>query len=577
MPTTLQKSSRRRGVLGFAAFAVTGALLLGACGDSGTTSTEEQSTDERVNSAIEPEGEPTVGGKLIMAVTAETDGWNPAGNQWADAGNFVGSAFMEPLFVFDGDGNIVPWLAESATPNSDASEWTIQLRPGITFQDGAPLDGEAAARSLNYAFQQGLASVAVGGSFESITATGELSVSVKLTHRWSAMLSNLAGQTGLMMAPSMIDDPNSSSHPVGTGAYVFEKWEKDRLLRVNRFDGYWGGPCAVEDPAQDVIDLCNEAAVPLGQPNGPFLDSMEFRPIPDSLQRSQALESGDVDLILTTRASDVANLRADFQVVTDYDSEQSFVMLSTTKAPFDDLHARRALAYATDRVSIAQAAGGGEDLHVDTSAFEENSKWGGLKPDETGYPLYDPDAARREVEEFKAATGADELSFTLTGLANTDDLEIMQTLREQWAEVGIKADIDSIKQEALIGVLVGAKFQAAYYRNYAYPDPDSNYVFWSSENASGDIVINFSQYYDDVTEAALQQGRESQNFDDRKTAYASLIRARNQQAIDIWLFNTPYALIGNENIRGLNWFRAIGFGNFLPKPYLTGLWLAPRG
>ncbi len=570
-------------VVHLAAFAVTGTLLLGACGDGSDETIDDGDTPTVAvgNAEVTNEGVPVDGGKVTMGVTAETDGWNPAGNQWADAGNFVGSSFLEPLFVFDGEGSVVPWLAESAEPNEDASEWTIKVRPGILFQDGSPVDAAAVAASLNYSFEQGLASVAVGGSFESITATGDLTVSIELTHPWSAMLSNLAGPSGLMMAPSMIADPNSSSNPVGTGAFTFTKWEKDRYLRVNRFEDYWGGPCAVENPAEDIVALCEEAAIPLGQANGPFLDSMEFRPIPDALQRSQALEAGDVDLILTTRATDVAKLRADYQVVTDYDSEQSFVMTQTRKAPFDNVHARRALAFATDRITIAELAGGGEELHVDTSAFEETSVWGGLAPDQTGYPLYDPAKAQEEIARYKAdmdaaGTPVESIAFTLTGLANTEDLLIMQALAEQWAAVGIKADIDTIKQEQLIGLLIGTDFQAAYYRNYAYPDPDSNYVFWSAENADGDIVINFSQYFDDITEAALDQGRTSQDFEVRKRAYTSLIEQRNKQAIDIWLFNTPYALIGNDNIRGLNWFRAIGFGNFLPKPYITGLWIAPK-
>lgn len=552
-------------------------LLAASCASSGTSTTTDTSQPLPSNDNV-VEGTPVEGGKLVVAVTSETNGWNPATSQWADAGNFVGSTFLEPLFVFDHAGHPVPWLAESATPNADATAWTIKLRPGITFHDGTVLNAAAAVRSMTFSVSPpALAAIAIGSSIGEPYVVDDLTFVVPLHIPWGAFLSVLAGPSGYIMAPSMLaEDDHGTTAPVGTGAFEFESAVPDRFVRVNRFDDYWGGPCAVRDPAQDVQDLCAEAGVPLGQPNGPFLQSIEFQPLVDSLQRSQALETGDVDLILTTRARDVANLRSDYQVVTDYNSEQSFVMTSVSKAPFDNVHARRALAYGTDRAAIAELAGGGEVLQADTSPFEESSVWGGLAPENTGYPSYDPARAAAELELYRADTGQAGLTFTLTGLANTDDLEVMQALAEQWRELGITAEISTIKQEPLITLLVGGTSQATYYRNYAYPDPDSNYVFWSRSTAIGPVIINFSQFANDATESALQLGRASQDPAVRQQAYEQLVRERNDQAVDIWLFNTPYALIGNENIRGLNWFRQIGFGNFLPKPYLSGLWLAPK-
>ena len=51
------------------------------------------------------------------------------------------------------------------------------------------------------------------------------------------------------------------------------------------------------------------------------------------------------------------------------------------------------------------------------------------------------------------------------------------------------------------------------------------------------------------------------------------MRERNEQAIELWLFNTPYAIIAEPEVHGLNWFRIMGFGNFLPKPWIGGLWV----
>ena len=141
--------------------------------------------------------------------------------------------------------------------------------------------------------------------------------------------------------------------------------------------------------------------------------------------------------------------------------------------------------------------------------------------------------------------------------------------------MGIDARIETIEQTVYIGRLVAGDFEAAYFRNYAYPDPDSLYSFWSESTAGGPISINFTQYYSDNTEADLTTGRETTDFETRRVAYDDLMRERNEQAIELWLFNTPYALIGETNIHGLNWFRIMGFGNFLPKPWIGGLWIEP--
>ena len=46
----------------------------------------------------------------------------------------------------------------------------------------------------------------------------------------------------------------------------------------------------------------------------------------------------------------------------------------------------------------------------------------------------------------------------------------------------------------------------------------------------------------------------------------------NGELVDIWLFHTPYALIGKD-VAGLNFPRVVGFANLEPKPWVGGLWI----
>ncbi len=574
-------SKMRRISKGVAALTAVG-VIAASCGGGGSSDEGSTDTSAPPSSAPTSEGAAVQGGNLTIAVESETPGWNPASTQWALEGNFVGSSFFEPLMVLNSDGVAVPWIAESVEPNENSTLWTITVRDGITFQDGTEVTAENVADSFRFQVSEGLIAVISATLIGDIAVTGPDTFTIAVHAQWGAFDTMLSTALGYVMAPSMLaKEDKGASAPVGTGAYQFERWDKDSALRVRAYGDYWGGPCAVvEDPDAELQRLCDDLGVPLGQKNGPWLDSMEFRPIPDSVKRQQALESGDVDLILNTRPGITANLRANYQVVTDYSSEQTFVQLSTSKAPFDNKHARRALAYATDRVALVEALGAGEDIPVDTSPFEEDDVWGGLAPDQTNYPLYDPGKAAEELEFYlqdmaDKGTPVDKLSFTLIGIATLDDLEVMQALSAMWAKAGIEAKIESVKKEAVVSLQIGGQFQAVLSRNYSFSDPDQNYVFWSDDFVEEPLIVNFNQWYTETSQASLDLGRESRDPEFRKKAYDEFVKERNDNAVDIWLFNVPWALIGENEVRGLNAFRNLGIAGYEAKPWVAGLWIDP--
>ena len=46
-------------------------------------------------------------------------------------------------------GKPAPWLALSATPNADATVWTIKLRQGVKFHNGEPFDATAVKMNID--------------------------------------------------------------------------------------------------------------------------------------------------------------------------------------------------------------------------------------------------------------------------------------------------------------------------------------------------------------------------------------------------------------------------------------------
>ena len=89
------------------------------------------------------------------------------------------------------------------------------------------------------------------------------------------------------------------------------------------------------------------------------------------------------------------------------------------------------------------------------------------------------------------------------------------------------AKIETLEQTAYITKAVTGDYQAAFFRNYGYSDPDMNYYFWSSSTAKGvgNISINFTQFTTPALEASLTTGRQSGFVDVRKKAYDDLTRS----------------------------------------------------
>ena len=63
--------------------------------------------------------------------------------------------------------------------------------------------------------------------------------------------------------------------------------------------------------------------------------------------------------------------------------------------------------------------------------------------------------------------------------------------------------------------------------------------FGESSHPDGELSINLSGYATDETQAALDRGRGSDVFDERRTAYTDFINELNTSAVNIWLYITP--------------------------------------
>jgi len=548
---------RARGTrLALMAVGLTLSLAAVACG---TSAKSDSSTATTVvpggKDATQDEGTPKDGGALAIGISAETNGWNPANAQWADTGSLVGSTVLEPLATQGADSGAKPWLADSWIANEAFDQWQIKLHPGIKYQSGEDFDAASVKQNIDAYVHGPLSGIALAPMFKQVSVIDPLTVQVELNQPWAAFPSSfLQGGSSYMMSPTMLaSSDKGASHPIGTGPFIFDSWEPGNNFKVKKNPNYW------------VKGL-------------PHLDSIEFKVIPDDSTRADAVQAGDVNMMYTTRALDATKLAATETVVKDWSTEDVFVMPNTAPQvggkfnPLSNIHARKALALATDTSAVA--AGVGDGVEVPTSPWSPKNVWG-MPDNQNGYVSFNLEGAKSEVAQYLADTGQPSLKFTLAGLPGVDTQKTLQQVQSQWKDAGIEVNIETLEQTAYITKIATGDYQAAFFRNYGYPDPDQDYYFWSASTAKGvgTISINFTQYTTPEMEKDVTGGRTSGYANVRKQSYDDLVKQLNAGFTNIWLYRTPYSFIADKAVKGLNPAREISFANYQPKTWLGGLWL----
>jgi peptide/nickel transport system substrate-binding protein len=528
------------------------ALVSGAC-----RSSSADDNSQRLAATKDTGGEhPVRGGRMVVALPMETNGWNPFMNQWGDAPTLAGSTMIEPLAIQENDGTPKPWLAERWESNDDFTQWDITLRQGVRFHDNTPFNAQAAKKSLEMLYQSGLYSFAYGPLYDHVQVTGEYTVRVFLKLHWAHYPTSLP--FAWMLAPAMVDRPDQgTSNPIGTGPFRFQRWTAFNALSVVRFDGYWR-----KDRE--------------GQPL-PYLNEIEFPVIGDAPARASALQTGDVDFALSAGGDISADVDATFQVIKDYSTQRTYLALNTAAGlsakpnPFSNIHARRAVAYAVDRQRLARSAGAG--VESTPYGYREDGPWapaGGH-----GYVDHDPAIAHRELETYKKDTGAKSLAFQLNASSATDVQETMQALGANLAEVGITVTINAVDMPKSGLLSAMGDYHALLARTHDFLDPDQEVFYYSASAIKSPPMpsLNFSRYTSPKLEADLKVIRESTDQAKRKQANDDLIRETNDNVVNVWLYNTPESIVASRHVRGIDGFRTHVFANALPKPWLAEAYL----
>ncbi|MEV4562894.1 ABC transporter substrate-binding protein [Nonomuraea sp. NPDC049419] len=470
---------------------------------------------------------PTQGGRLVYALSADANGFNPVTDQFAAQSYSMVGTIIEPLVSVAEDGDWKPYLAESVTPNKTYDEWTIKVRSGISFSDGMSLTGDIVKTNLE-AQKASPLTAAVFVPIKSFELADPMTVNVVLNQPWVAFPYYLSTQTGMMVPPASLSDPKAASlKPVGTGPFIFKEYVPDNRMVVTRNPRYW-------------------------RQGLPYLDEIEFRILPDTQTRAQTLEAGGVDAMGTSRDEDLTKFGAMKDTYTVHRAQGMAVaeymfLLNTAVAPLDDVRVRRALAHATDRETVISTLRGGLTQPAD-GPWSKDSKW----YTEGGYPGYDPAKAAALVKEVEAEKGP--IRFELISTPDPNTMQGVELAQDMWRKAGIDVTIKQADQADLINRAITGNFAATVWTQFSAQDPDGEYIWMHQGYAKpvGEVSLNMTRLKDDKLSAAFDRGRAVADEAVRKQAYATVQERLRELVPYVFIDHLDTgAIVARNKVRGI--------------------------
>lgn len=463
---------------------------------------------------------PQRGGTLTFGRAAAVTSFD-LNNEITANNAFAIDKVFEPLVSFDTKGNIIPWLASAYTVSGDQLTYSFTLRAGLQFSDGNPVTAADAKFSLERHITVG-GPLPLEAPIDEITAAGDYTLVIKLTHPYTPFLSELSGFSNGIFPKDFAGQPEKVffSQPIGTGPWVVQSW----------------------DPNGDTTFLANTHYWQVGKP---YAASLVYTVVADDTQRIQQLQAGQLSGIEDVAPATIAELSANPQVsVAELGSwavEQVF--FNTLNKHFADRHVRRAVAYALNREGITQATAFGAAQTVKT-----------LIPPTIRYSAevkaLDNDQAAAKAE-LAASKYADGFSATLL-IASGDSARAQEA---QIIQAALKPLNIDVKIEAIELNAFRERFKAFQYDfmiNSGQSDaPDPNGLITFQADPKGFSNSFWTHYTNPTVTALMKAGRITPDGEKRAAIYAEIQQILADDVPYIPLFNTKNVVASTASVHGL--------------------------
>lgn len=491
---------------------------------------------------------PVAGGVYSEGVVGQFTNANPI-FAVSDADATVSRLIFSGLLAYDVHGKLIGDLASDWDVQDHGSTYVVHLKPNLEWQDGQPLTSQDVLFTYkliqNPDVQSPLQNDWRGVD---VSAPDPRTIVFKLPGVLVSFPSGLT--TGIVpkhllenVAPANLRtaDFNTVS-PVGAGPFAWETLDVKsdgnpqhniEKISFTPFLNYASGPPQLHkfvvqifaDPEQALKAFDNNELTGLTGLSG----------VPEKYENSSRI-------IIHSLPLNAANM----------------VFFKVSAEPLNDVNIRKALVRATNEKSIVEA------LDYPTRYVREPLLLGQVGYDKKFVQAkFDPasaklilDTAGWKVDPTKHAVrykAGRPLSFTLT-VADTPEYHMVAgKLKNQWAKIGVKLDLEFQSSNDFQNALIYHSYEAILYGVSVGPDSDV-FVYWHSSQADIRSAnrLNLAEYKSSVADLALEAGRTRLDPAIRTIKYKPFLQAWQADVPAIGLYQPRLLYLTNGRLNGLS-------------------------
>ncbi len=519
-------------------------LVAAACGGGKSDKGDENSDGGIVKSDDEDTTTKAKdGGSVTFGVEAESTGWQPCVDSHSESGTTVMHSIYDPIAARTEDGKVIPYLAETITPNATSTEWVVKMRSGVKFSDGTPLDSAAVKNYYDKAAAPTSRCVSAVAIIQEVQVVDDLTVKFVLKSPFGPFAESLTGVYIFSPTNAEAKGPDVSANPVGTGPFTLAAWERDSKLTLKKNPTYW-------------------------QKGLPHLDEVIIKPIPDEDARLASLSSGEVDMMFTLRQQYVRQARDlgdSFKRYEFIGNNSGGSIFNTALAPVDDKRVRAGLAHAVNQPDLIKILGGEGITPETTQFFSKDSPWYSEKVAKA-YPKFDVAAGKKLIDEYKndpARSDKQPVGSPVKVQFNCPPdptlVAVAQGYQQMAKAVGVEMDLKQVEQATHIGNAVGkppytaADYMINCWRLGGQGDPDS--ILFNQYGVVEGAAANVTNFTSPKVQELLKTGRESSDFDARYKAYEELGLLFDEEVPHIWTGSTAASTVAKPELKNVasNW------------------------
>jgi ABC-type dipeptide transport system, periplasmic component len=335
----------------------------------------------------------------------------------------------DSLVYPDLDNKIVPSVAKEWKVSADGLEWTFTLNKGIKFHDGSELKASDVVFSANrlmtigegfaYLFKDYLAKTeAVNDYTVKFTLSKPFAPFLSILPRLYILNENLVKSHKAQGSYGEFGDYGKAylaANDAGSGAYTCSEMKVQDKIVLKKFKDYFG---KFETNAPDTVEIImnTEPATIRTMMTNKQLD------ISDQWQTDEAYSA--LESINGVKLGSYSN------------GTIFYLMLNTKKAPTDDVHIRRALAYLIDYAQVTKSLFPG---FVKADSVVPKGVLGYTEEYKYDFNL---EKAKDELKQSKYANSLDSTAVEVDWIADVPDEEKLALLVQATAQqIGLKVNV----------------------------------------------------------------------------------------------------------------------------------------